>query len=564
MILRVRIRDFAIIDELEIEFSDGLNIITGETGAGKSIIVNALSLLSGGRGSADYIRTGREEAEIEGIFDISRRKDLVERLKEKGFFDDEELLIVRRVISKGGKGRLYINAYLAPLGLLSSLMEGFVDIYSQGENLLLLKTSAHIDILDEFGRLVPLRNEFSMRYRRFREIGETLSELRAKLREREARKEILYHQLREIRDAALKEGEEEELKRIKSIILNRQRLLQGISGAYEFLYEKEGSSLETIDKAISALKGIEKIEQRLTYIISSLEDLKIVIKDLADTLSRLMGEVDQDIPVDVIEERLDRIQRLKKKYGDSYEAIMDYASRIERELNEVEGMEEIIGEKERELEILRREILDLAERLSMGRKEASIELEEAVKRELSSLGLKGSRFIVRLVDRTQDSVDISGMILKGRESAEFFFSANPTEDPKPLSEVVSGGELSRLMLALKKVLFRGEAKGVLVFDEIDTGIGGAMAEVVGKELREISRHHQVLCITHLPQIACFGDNHLCITKEASEKGAAVSIKKLSYNERIMEIARMLSGLEVTPKTVAHAKEMLNRVSRLEV
>lgn len=562
MILRVRIKDFAIIDELEIEFSDGLNIITGETGAGKSIIVNALSLLSGGRGSADYIRTGREEAEIEGIFDISRREDLVERLKEKGFFDDE-LLIVRRVISKGGKGRLYINAHLAPISLLSSLMEGFVDIYSQGENLLLLKSAAHIDMLDEFGGLLPLRNEFALRYRRFKELGETISELRSKLREREARKEILYHQLREIRDASLKEGEEEELKRIRSIILNRQRLLQGIGGAYEFLYEKEGSSLDMIDKAISSLKGIEKIEQKLTPIISSLEDVKIVIRDLAEALSRLMGELDQDISVDMVEERLERIQRLKKKYGDSYQAIMDYASRIERELKEVEGMEEIIEEKERELEILRKEVLDLAERLSKGRREASAELEEAVKKELSSLGLKGSRFIVNLVDRTQDPVDFNGMTFKGREGAEFFFSANPGEDSKPLSDVASGGELSRLMLAMKKVLFKGEERGILVFDEIDTGIGGAMAEVVGRELREISRHHQVLCITHLPQIACFGDNHLCITKEASEKGAAVSIKKLSYNERIMEIARMLSGLEVTARTVAHAKEMMDRVSRME-
>ncbi len=562
MILRVRIKDFAIIDELEIEFSDGLNIITGETGAGKSIIVNALSLLSGGRGSADYIRTGREESEIEGIFDISRREDLVERLKEKGFFDDE-LLIVRRVISKGGKGRLYINAHLAPISLLSSLMEGFVDIYSQGENLLLLKSAAHIDMLDEFGGLLPLRNEFALRYRRFKELGETISELRSKLREREARKEILYHQLREIRDASLKEGEEEELKRIRSIILNRQRLLQGIGGAYEFLYEKEGSSLDMIDKAISSLKGIEKIEQKLTPIISSLEDVKIVIRDLAEALSRLMGELDQDISVDMVEERLERIQRLKKKYGDSYQAIMDYASRIERELKEVEGMEEIIEEKERELEILRKEVLDLAERLSKGRREASAELEEAVKKELSSLGLKGSRFIVNLVDRTQDPVDFNGMTFKGREGAEFFFSANPGEDSKPLSDVASGGELSRLMLAMKKVLFKGEERGILVFDEIDTGIGGAMAEVVGRELREISRHHQVLCITHLPQIACFGDNHLCITKEASEKGAAVSIKKLSYNERIMEIARMLSGLEVTARTVAHAKEMMDRVSRME-
>ncbi len=562
MILRVRIKDFAIIDELEIEFSDGLNIITGETGAGKSIIVNALSLLSGGRGSADYIRTGREESEIEGIFDISRREDLVERLKEKGFFDDE-LLIVRRVISKGGKGRLYINAHLAPISLLSSLMEGFVDIYSQGENLLLLKSAAHIDMLDEFGGLLPLRNEFALRYRRFKELGETISELRSKLREREARKEILYHQLREIRDASLKEGEEEELKRIRSIILNRQRLLQGIGGAYEFLYEKEGSSLDMIDKVISSLKGIEKIEQKLTPIISSLEDVKIVIRDLAEALSRLMGELDQDISVDMVEERLERIQRLKKKYGDSYQAIMDYASRIERELKEVEGMEEIIEEKERELEILRKEVLDLAERLSKGRREASAELEEAVKKELSSLGLKGSRFIVNLVDRTQDPVDFNGMTFKGREGAEFFFSANPGEDSKPLSDVASGGELSRLMLAMKKVLFKGEERGILVFDEIDTGIGGAMAEVVGRELREISRHHQVLCITHLPQIACFGDNHLCITKEASEKGAAVSIKKLSYNERIMEIARMLSGLEVTARTVAHAKEMMDRVSRME-
>lgn len=562
MLLRIKVRDFAIIDELEVEFSEGLNIITGETGAGKSIIVNALSLLCGERGSVDYIRTGKEEAEIEGVFNIHGRKDIVERLKEKGLFMDEEQLFIRRIISRGGKGRLYINTHLVPLGILSSLMEGFVDIYSQGENLLLLRGSTHIDMLDEFGGIIALRDEFSRHYRRFKEVSEILSGLQMKLKEREARRETLSFQLKEIRDADVKDGEEEELKRIRSMVLNRQRLLEGISTAHRFLYEAEGSSLETINKAISSLKGIEKIEQKLSSIITSLEDARIKIMDVAEELGRLLGDMDQDISLDAVEERLERIHRLKRKYGQSYQEIMDYASRVERELNEMEDMEGKVAEKERELEEIRQEVIRLAMELSAKRRDACLTLEGLMQKELSTIGLKGSRFSVKISSAQLGGKDLKGITAKGIDEVEFYFSANPSEDPKPLLEVASGGELSRLMLALKKVLFRGTKKGILVFDEIDTGIGGAMAEVVGKKLKETSRYHQVLCITHLPQIACFADMHLCIIKESSRKETSVEVKRLDYKGRVMEIARMLSGLEVTQKTIAHAKEMIERASRM--
>lgn len=568
MLTELRIRNFAIIDQLTISFAPGLTIISGETGAGKSIIIGALNLLLGGRASIDLIRSTEEEASVEAFFDISCSPGLIRRLEDWGIKADEYLYL-RRTISRSGKGKAFIGNHLATVNMLGRLGEELINISGQHEHQILLKADQHLEILDKFGGLQSLRNTYINSYYQLISLAKQIDTL-TKAKERKAEKEeLLRFQIREITGADLQPGEEEKLREEKGILNNSEKLLQITRKAYETLYADKGSVLDQLKSILRELKESSQIDARLFPLFSTLEASVYQIEDLALSLRDYSQKIEFDPGrLEKIESRLAEINSLKKKYGDDLQKILAFKEAAEIELKELEKSEERIEELKALQDKLKKETLNLALRLSEERRRFAILLKEKIEKELDSLGMKKTIFEVRETGIGPKAEGREGFFIdnyflteKGIDDLEFYICPNPGEVLKPLSKVASGGELSRIILALKKVIAQEEEVTTLVFDEVDTGIGGATAEVVGRKLKEISLKHQVLCITHLPQIACFADTHFSIKKEIYKGRTSTFIKRLSKEERIDELSRMLGGKEITSKTREHAREMLNSALR---
>jgi DNA repair protein RecN (Recombination protein N) len=548
MLAELNIRNFAIIDELQVAFDGGLNMISGETGAGKSIIVGAVGLLLGDRANADMIRSFEDAAVVEALFDI-RGQD------EMGFGDGEEL-VVRRVISRSGKNRVYINGNLASLGSLAAIGESMINICGQHEHQMILNSENHTDILDEFGGLMNLRTAYLEIYDRYRLLQERLRGLQGRRTKREEREEFLRYQIGEITQADIRAGEDTALTEEKKILVNVQRLMDFTEAAYETLYGKGGSVLAEFRGVVSAVKEIRKIDPGLQLSEPELEELYYRIEEAAFTLRDYAKRLSFDpARLEAIEERLELIGRLKRKYGGTLETVFEKRIEAEKEMGEISSLEE-------EIEALTRSVADENERLiraarilSEKRHEAAAALKQSVEEEIRTLRMENAQFEAVFRDLRSHQAEVT-LNEKGMDALEFYLSANVGEERKPLRAIASGGELSRIMLALKKVLARTGSVGTIVFDEVDSGIGGATAEIVGKKLREVARHHQVLCITHLPQIACYGERHYRVVKRITGERTNTSVSLLSEMERLEEITRMLGGVELTEKTKEHAREML--------
>jgi len=568
MLVELHIKNFAIIDQLMISFGRGLTVLSGETGAGKSIIIGALNLLLGGRASVDLIRTAEEEALVEAIFDISHSPPLSQMLEELGMGIDNHLLI-RRTISRSGKGKAFIGNHLATVNMLGSLGEELINISGQHEHQLLLRPDKHIEIVDEFGGLLPLRNTYTNLFHQLISLTREINTLIQAKEKREERIELLQFQIREIKDANLKPGEEEKLKEERRILNSSERLFNSIKKAYETIYADRGAALEQLKSTLRELKELCQIDVRLSPLFSNLESSVFQVEDLALSLRDYYQKIEFDPKrLEEIEVRLSEITALKKKYGDTIEKILAYRERAERELKEMIESTEKIEELKAAQERLNCETLSLARQLSQERIKVATILKEKMEKELSSLGMKKTLFEVKAGSvagkregRENIIIDNHTLDEKGMDDLEFLISPNPGEELRPLSRIASGGELSRIILAIKRIIAQEEEVSTLIFDEVDAGIGGATAEVVGKKLKEISRKHQVLCITHLPQIACFADYHYSITKEMKRGRTFTLLKKLNEEERVEELSRMLGGREITTKTRAHAQEMLNSAAR---
>ena len=552
MLTELYIKNFAIIDSLNITFEKGFNVLTGETGAGKSIIVDAVDLVLGGRASSEMIRSGCEEAVVEAAFDISDVKGVSEKLGEMGIEKDDNL-VIKRTLSASGKNKVFINGSMATIAMLSDVGEFLVDIHGQHEHQTLIKVERHIDVLDEYAALGPLRQEMSEIYSEWNRVKDELESLKSSEADKEKKVDLLRFQSDEIEKAALKVDEDEELLEERKLLSNAGRLYESANTALEILYLQSGSALELIKKAGSNVTDISIIDESMRVTLDAINSASASIEDAALTLRDYVGRISFDPErLNEIEERLDLIGRLKRKYGNIVSEILKYREEVDRELDGIERAEERIGELEREGERLKDKGLKVAETLSERRKKGSDELTKKVVKELSDLGMKKAIFEVKM-ERLND------ISAKGSDKVEFLLSSNPGEATKPLSKIASGGELSRIMLALKKVLANPTGAPTMVFDEVDSGIGGGIAEVVGRKLKEVAEGRQVLCITHLAQIAAMADLHYAVSKGENKGRTTTTVSRLSGDERVDEVARMLGGMTITEATKRHAEEMINLV-----
>ena len=553
MLTELNIRNFAIIDELKVAFDGGLNVISGETGTGKSIIIGAVGLLLGERANADMIRSFEDAAVVEALFNIREYEDLQKKVREMGFGDGQDL-IIRRVVSRSGKHRVYINGALASLTALAAIGESLINICGQHEHQMILDPKNHTDILDEFGGLLPLRSDYREAYDRYLALNEKFRGLQELRKKREEREDFLRFQITEISQADVRAGEDAALLEEKKVLANVQKLIDLAEGAYEILYGKSGSVLTDFRSASGAVKEIRKIDPALKLSEGEMEELYYRIEEASFVLRDYAKRLSFDpVRMEALEERLELLGRLKRKYGGTLDAVLKKQTEAEEELRNIASVEEEIGKLSTDIAAERGRLIGAGEILSARRREAAAALQATIETEIRTLRMENARFVVTFRDRPEGDASLSE---KGMDDLEFYLSTNVGEALKPLRGIASGGELSRIMLAVKKVLARTGSVGTIVFDEVDSGIGGATAEIVGQKLREVARHHQVLCITHLPQIACCGDRHYRVVKRIVGERTNTSVTLLSEAERLEEIARMLGGVELTEKTRDHAREML--------
>jgi len=560
MLTELTIRNFAIIDELKVAFTDGLNILTGETGAGKSIIIGAVSLLLGDRASGDMIRTSEDSALVEAFFDLRGKGPVIDMLKSWGFNQGEEL-VVRRIISRSGKNRVYINGNAATLAMLSTLGESLMNICGQHEHQLLLKEETHVEILDEFGALFPQRRAYEAAYEEVQALKERLRSLDVLNRRKEERQEFLQFQLHEIDEVDPKAGEDDLLADEKRILGNVQKLSDLAATAHDALYGGQGALLEKFQTALCAVRDICRIDPRFMVspedfasLYYQIEEVAFSLRDYAKRLSYDPGRLE------AVEDRLERLGRLKRKHGGSLETVRSKKTEMEAELKQILSVDDELAAVKDALGRSMAQLKGKADDLSAARKKAASVLRQSIEGEIHTLQMAGARFEVVFRDSPPDS-DGDHFSPSGVDNIAFYLSTNPGEAIKPLNRVASGGELSRVVLAMKKVLAGTGFVGTIVFDEVDSGIGGATAEIVGEKIREVAGRHQVLCITHLPQIAGFADRHYRVAKRSIGDKTITSVEVLSEAERLEEMARMLGGVEVTETTRQHAREMLSAANR---
>jgi DNA repair protein RecN (Recombination protein N) len=551
MLAELIIRNFAIIDRLQVTFGPGFNVLTGETGAGKSIIIDAVGLLLGDRARPEVIRTGEDEATVEGLFDITGQDAFKAQLQEHGFEIEDELLL-KRVVSRSGKNRIYVNGSLAKLLQLQQLTEKLVNIYGQHEHQSLQKTDSHLLLLDRFAGHQPLLVAYREQYHRLAELNNELAKLEEADRDRRQRLDFLRYQQREIAAAELAPGEDLELEQERKLLQHGEKLSQATGGGYQRLYGDKGAVCGTLQQVAGALASLAQVDPMLGELAEticncqfSLEDVAVQLRDYAGKISFEAGRQDQ------VESRLAKLGQLKKKYGPSVEAILDCLVRIEQELTRLDDVAVTReGLLQRQSAITEQLNLAAAE-LSRSRQLAGRKLAEQVMHELADLAMPKARFEVRFFPLGKPENH-------GLERIEFYLSPNPGEELRPLAWIASGGELSRIMLALKRAAPDSRGVPTLIFDEVDAGIGGAAASVVGEKLKSVACGLQVLCITHLPQVAAFADSHYRVEKMEDGGRTFTALVQLKDDTRVLEMARMLGGTQVTERTLEHAREMISK------
>ena len=554
MLTELRIANFAIIDQLSLECGRGLHVLTGETGAGKSIIVDAIALLVGGRADDGLIRAGAEEAVLEAAIVLPPSGPLTDRLRAEGLLGDNETeLIVRRVLSRSGRHKLYLNGSLTPLRTLQSLAGTLIDIHGQHEQQSLLSSQSQLDALDAFGRLTEARLSHGRAHEQWRACQREQKELAALLSERSQREELLRFQFRELEDAGVKAGEESELQAERNRLAHAHRLNELSHGSYDALYGDEQSVLGALGKVRNSIAELSAIDAQGKDWEALCDGATAQLRELAHALRAYHDGLDQDPSrLAQVEERLDRVQRLKKKYGGTEASLLAKRDELKREIEALDSGETSLAEANRRVEEAKQEAGKLAERLTRERVKAAKKLETTVSEELVALRMDRTRFAVTVdTDRTE-----AGHGPFGRDRVAYQFSANEGEPLQPLARVASGGELSRVMLAMKTVLAEADEVPIVIFDEIDAGVGGGVAAVMGKRLRALARRRQVFCITHLPQIASHADVHYVIEKSVNKKRTVTQARKLNQADRQEEIARMLGGLAVTNAARRTAAEMI--------
>lgn len=528
MLTELSIKNYALIENLNLEFSGGLNVFTGETGAGKSIIIDALGMILGERASQEVVRSGSEKSIVTGVFSINKNEEI----------------IISRHIEQDGKSKCYYNDNPVTLTFISQIGDKLVDVHGQYEHQTLLKNSNQLELIDKYAGLSELREKLSEIFSNWQKLKQELDNLKITEHERKHKIDLYEFQIKEIESADLKKGEDEEIDKILPQLKNAQKLISVLSESYNIISQQENSIIEQLQKIASTLNEIPEISSEIENIVSQLKDILAEIEKKIDKLNLDPSELENLI------DRKDTIIKLKKKYGSTIDEIFLYRDKIKTELEKIKHSEENISELEKKIKEIETELDKLCNLLSKKRKETALKFEKLVEKELHDLGMPKAKFKVNF-----DKVEVNHT---GIDRVEFLFSANVGEELKPLKEIASGGEMSRTMLALKTVLGHASDVPVMVFDEIDSGVSGPMGKVIGQKLLELSKTHQIFCITHLPQIACFADRHFKVEK-IEKSGRTLTVVNIldSKEKRIEEIARMLSAGKITKITVEHARELLN-------
>lgn len=558
MLQALSIRDFAIIDAVEFDLRAGLTVVTGETGAGKSILVNALNLVLGGRARADVVRTGADSARVEALFDLSAAPAARARLETVGIEAGEEL-VVRRVVERNGRHRVYLNGTLATVKMLGEVTGGLVDISGQHEHYSLLRTDFHLELLDRTGGLGALRDQVTTAYGRVAALDARMDELRARQRDRAEREAFLSFQLVELDEAALDQADEEERLEVEAVRLrNTEKLREAARAAEADLYADDGAASERLSRAVRAVATLAELDPDLAALQADLESALAIAEDAARTLGSYAHDLAADPQrLDEIESRLALFARLRRKYGATLAEVIERGAEMRAEVLALAGAGDALEALATERRDAAARLLTVAEQLSAARRDTGSAFVATVGSELADLGMEGATLVVDL-EPVASGVEVGGRHVgpRGLDRVELRLSANPGEPPQPLHRIASGGELSRFMLAVKRVIATGDPVGTYVFDEVDSGIGGPTAEAVGRKLKLVSRDRQAVCITHLPQIAALGDHHLVVRKSVDSDRTRSEVVSLSAKARVEELARMLGGAQVTRTTRAHARELL--------
>ncbi|MBL6970913.1 MAG: DNA repair protein RecN [Desulfobacterales bacterium] len=564
MLRELAIKNFAIIDDLKISFSDGLTILSGETGAGKSIIINAANLLLGSRATAGLIRTGSKTAELQALFQIKPQSRVAGIMQAHGFDTDDGLLI-NRIISRSDRHKIYINGRLGTIALLNTITENLASISGQHAHQGLLKEERQLLILDQLGGLMPLRHKVHKCYHQILPLIQNLRKLQSAGLRQADHLQLLEFQQKEITAASVSLGEDVAFEQERVLLKNAEELYLDVHNSLEELYTSEGAIIERLVEVKKNLDRACQIDPSLSSKAENLATTTFQMEDVAAELRIYLKNIQPDEKrLEEVEVRLDTLNRLKRKYGGSLEAVLAKLDAIEHELAAAENISLKIVETKEKLAQQHTNLVKLADNLSRERKDTAKTLARKVMQELTTLEMSQTKFEVSLQalpagDNAEPHLTSGENALHetGSDRAIFLIAPNVGEPLKPLFSIVSGGELSRVVLALKAILAETEALETIVFDEVDAGIGGAVAAVVGKKLAALARHHQIICITHLPQIAKFGDHHFRIAKHVFRGRTTTSIKRLSAKDRIKEVARMLGGEKITQATLDHAHEMLN-------
>lgn len=562
MLLELKVTNFAIIENLHIHFRLGLNILSGETGAGKSVLLKSLSLLMGGKASSDTIRTGSSQATIEGSFDISKRADIIEHLHEMGIETDEDVLVVRRVIAGADKSKIYLNGSLSTLNTLRDIVAPLIELTGhsapliemtgQHENRNLLSKNYHLDLLDQYAGTWDKRLLFQEKHTRYHKIFDEIQELESLSQQKAQRLDFLVYQRDEIAKLDLTPGEDQDIEIEVKKLKNSTRLGQFVDQTEETLYSDDDSAINRINAILKKGHDIGTIDPQIATKIESLEQAKTLIDEAVYDLRQYISKIEADPEkLEALESRLSDLRKLQKKYGPSVDDILKALLEMEMEISQLENSETRIENLRKEAAGLRKELEALGMDIHKRRQKGASLLAESVNAELADLNMKGVTFHVQV----EKLADLSST---GLDDVEFLSQTSAKDVKRPLAKFASGGELSRILLSLKRVVGSSNQPRTYLFDEVDTGVSGQTAEKVGKKLKSIAKGQQVICVTHLPQVAAFGDVHFFIQKSPKKDSVAMEVVELKPKERVQEIARLISGEKITKTSLAHAEELLEQ------
>ena len=562
MLNELRIKNFVIINDLVIPFQRGLNVLSGETGAGKSILIDALSGAMGEKMTTDMIRSGFEKASLECEFDISSLPHVKELLDEYGIDYDDDILILRRELFSSGRGRCYLNSMHIPISKLKSISEYLIDIHGQNEHQNIIKISKHRELLDSFAGNTALVKEVKSIHERLHNIKDKLESFEIDEKEKARRIEYNKFAINEIESAGLNPGEEEELKNESSLLANAEKLFKSINNSSNFM-NQDGGILQKLKIIEQELSGVSQYDTEISNMLETIKESLYSLEDVSIFLRDYESNIDYSTEkINMVESKLSLLSSLKKKYGDTIEEILEFSEKAKKEMDAISSSDEELEKLKQDYKTTKAEAKKVALTLSEARHSASQDLESRVMKELKDLGMGGTVFRVSIKRDISElgEIEIDNKVYvlypHGLDKIEFLISANAGEDLKQLRRVASGGEMSRIMLALKNVILSTDIVDSLIFDEVDAGIGGKVADTVGKKLKLLSLDRQVLLITHLPQIAAMSDHHLFIQKANINDRTTTSVKHLNSKEKIKEVARMLAGEKITELTLKHADEMI--------